>query len=375
MLHVELKSFPFHVERSDLPFDSPLDWETAALEVIRPSYNPYDKLDALVSEYLKVSDYHQYSARKATGRLGPEPESDLAMLVRLLVFARRTYAVTRALASQLPTFVDSIVEYGAGFAPGLLALRPNVSTYYTERFIEYEQPRIALFKQHKLPPPLKKEAQQPIGQPLHLFTYSFYEHANGDAVRGADQLIELLSQTPRSPCLIVEPGDSAHSHFLQEIRDVLFTKQIRAQAPCPHDRPTCSLHQKPKHWCHFRLPHQPGPLEERILAKAGRTPHRLIFSYLLLNAGVEAGPPKSTILAMYPEGRVKLRTVFCTSDGLRQARTLRRHRPAFEYMGGLRPGSNVSIESNMETNNDGIHVVDESQVVLNWAPWHLTSRS
>ncbi|MEL6187834.1 MAG: hypothetical protein AAFU79_24695, partial [Myxococcota bacterium] len=92
------------------------DYDAAVFETLGLAADDPPPLSQLVPLYLELSSRHHSRPNEATGgSLQTPAPSPLESLVRLLIFARRTFFAARALQGLLPDL--PVVEHGAGYAP------------------------------------------------------------------------------------------------------------------------------------------------------------------------------------------------------------------------------------------------------------------
>lgn len=319
-------------------------WEHAAIHAIRPPWIPQDQLAQLTKAYLQLSERHIHHADIPTGQVHSHPTADYEFLVRLLIFARRTFLVATRLRHLLPLDKLPLVEHGAGFAPALLALHNHQPTTAVELTTEYAslRDRLFAFAGHLGPIALTHYRPQPHKPAVHIYSYSLYEYAHGDPQAAANL---LTTHGLKSWYLIIEPGDQRHSHFIQRVRDLCVANNsaFSILAPCPAAATSCPMHTS-KDWCHFRVHHQSGPLEERILSRAGRTTSWISYSYLLLGPSqMPALTPKARVLSLHPEGKAKLRLQLCNGNTIDHAEVLKRDRLTYDMVSMLEPNALVQL--------------------------------
>ena len=318
----------------------------------------------LAQHYLEISGHHEDPA-SPTGRLRRErSDSSLHLAARGLIFARRTYLVARHLAPLLTALPEpsSITEVGAGFAPGLLALgSAEQRLFANELFPDYRAAWGHLFSAAGLPNPVASLEAAPHltgDRAWTLFTYSLYEIAAGRAETAAERIQSLLRNG--SSVVVLEPGDSTHAKFIEEIRDQLAASELHPVAPCPRTS-TCPAALSGRDWCHFTLRASLGPLATRALAVAKRRSQDLHFSALIYSPLHQMGPG-DRVLSVHPEGSQKMRANLCTPSGFRRLIALRRHRDAYERLARLAPFDHIEVSSDAVGKGDGLRISASVQV-------------
>lgn len=352
-------------------------WEVASLRSLNLSSKPHSNLAQLVQAYTKISDFHSISPHQPTGRTEPkQSESEASLVVRMLIFARRTFLITHALSSLLPKSPAWICEHGAGFAPALLALPNFGPQFFTELFSEYDLARSRMFSEMGLPSPKPLNSARSLQSGgLNIYPFSLFEFSRGSHEAAAD-ILEDKHQNDY--VLILEPGDQQHAAFIQGLRDTVLSRNcFRVAAPCFLKAP-CPM-TGTKDWCHFRLSHRPTPLEERILSSANRTVSRLVYSYLLLQPSredlrqlstdsyshKEPGLVQTRLLSVRPEGKSKVKLLTCGTNGLASYDVLKRHRGLYHQASSLVPGSEVLVP-NHRLQKKSLRIAESDKLSVSW---------
>lgn len=317
-------------------------------------------LDEFTATYLAISNLHIENPNGTTGALHHIPTTT-ELVLRSRIFARRTFAALRELPIP-PIGARRVIEHGAGLAPGLLSASNPEELVAIEAVRGYEATREVIFSTAQLPIP-RTQLPEADGTPeTHLFTYSLYEIARGDPCLALEHLRALSHRAQR--ILILEPGDHTHSKFLQSLRDAWTADTsvpLRISSPCPARTSKCPLPHRD--WCHFSYDYDPGEFARRILHRIGRRGHRLHVSYLDLELNPASSPPHTRTLAVFHEGRAKARATVCTEEGLHQLIALKRHRPAYERLLRLRPGTPLQLDIHTLTRKgDGLRIEDPSHL-------------
>lgn len=327
-------------------------------------------LNQLVPLYLELSERHLRRPEEATGstldRTAANTHEDL---VRLLVFARRTFFVIRSLQELLPD--TPVVEHGAAYAPALIASSPRDAFAAVEAFSHYAPLRQRLFGSLGLKPPIDTRIWRPdpdLPPTTHIFAHALFEMSAGSPERA----LRLLSTVvrPNDTCLLLEPGDARHAHFLMKLRDLwsLNRTEPPLRAPCP-PRATCALTPHASDWCHFRHSYVPHPLSARLLASARRDAHRISFSFLLMTSNQVDRPGAHRLLNLQLEAKTKVRADLCTSEGKRTLVALRRTRATYEKLLSATPATEIhaNLEA-LEARGDGLRLSVEEDFELGWRP-------
>ena len=354
------------MEPTPHPLDAPEAWERAALDAVAIAPPP---IEQLALAYRRLSAHH-HAHPNATGRIQPlVPDDAATQLIRLLVFARRTYVIVRYLAPLLPQ-AGALTEHGAGYAPALLALaQDDRQTAAIELFPGYEDVRAQLFAAAGLPaptprPPSSTSEPPADGDPaLQIYPFSLSEIARRDPHAGGALIARHLEVG--DAVLVLEAGDRHHARCLQAVRDHLAEHRHFPRHPCRPQGP-CPKSADPKDWCHFTLLHAPGDLERRLLTKADRDPDRVHFSFVLYGpsdpAPAPALPPAPELLTVLrPVERGKNRHVVetCGPRGLERWVALKRHRALFEATRDLPPVTVIGRPSRAEPKGDGYRLDPE----------------
>ena len=354
------------------------DFDRAVFKSLGIDQDDPPDLVALVQLYLELSGRHHDRPHEATGALlETSPLSALESLVRLIIFSRRSFFAVRTLETLLPNL--PVVEHGAGYAPALLALHPRPAHAAVEHFHHYRALRRSLFEALQINPPTGPTRWTPdeaTNPKLHVFAHALFEMADGQP----ETALKVVTQAirPQDTCLILEPGDQTHAHFLQALRDawVDTCPSHSIAAPCPPRR-ECSLKPNPRDWCHFRFPYEPHPLGERILASARREAHRINFSFLLLVPNAPSPDPSPhRLLGHRIQAKQKVLGDLCTSDGPQTVVALRRTRETYDKLLSIPPGAALTISlADLVLRGDGHRLREPKDLSVRWSPTPPTGTS
>lgn len=118
---------------------------------------------------------------------------------------------------------------------------------------------------------------------------------------------------PGGRIFVIEPGIKETSRVLQAVRDSL-RGEARILAPCTHAE-SCPLIPRTHDWCHMTWPLPMGPAAEALVASAGHTARRTVFSWLVLENADPLPADGRRVLQVHPSGKGKLVAELCGGTG------------------------------------------------------------
>lgn len=338
-------------------------WEQRSLAALGLHQIP--PASRLTQAFYALSSLHRETPTFTGSLPGPPALAKDLSLIRLLIYARRTYLIThrlRPLLERLAPF-QRIAELGAGYAPALLALANlPAQKLAVERVTEFSLPRQRLFELSGHPPPEEaRRSPSLLPRTLSIFAFSLFEFADGNPATAVQLIARSLDR--QSACLALEPGDSLHATFLQRTRDLLAAEGLHPIAPCSAVS-HCPFNSH-KGWCHFTHPITYGPLTQRLHQVARRRADHLHFSFLLYSAMEPrtTEPTAWTLLSHHREGRKKHRAVFCTNDGLQTLVALKRS-TAFEALASMLPATRIHSPHHLPPRGDGLRLSSKEDLQI-----------
>ena len=302
-------------------------------------------------EGASIAELRRASARltEAYRHAGPAVRPVASQAERLAYVAARlpsTFEATRAVLAELrrraPALrAESLLELGAGPAPGLWAARPTFPELSRATLVEID-PGMAEVGRRLL-------QAVPAGSGVER---TWFEHDVARArevgphdlvllayVLGElpaprrDRTIDAAWEVTAGGLVVIEPGTPAGAARVLRARERLIGRGARIAAPCPHGG-ACPL--AADDWCHFGVRVSRSRLQRRL--KAGRLAYEdEKYAYVALTRE-EADPCAGRVLRRPSAEPRRRRLRLCTAAGVREELVTRREGARYRAARKLRWG-------------------------------------
>lgn len=266
---------------------------------------------------------------------GPAVRPIVSHADRLAYLAARlpsTFEASRAVLAELrrraPTLrAESLLELGAGPAPGLWAARPAFPELTRATHVEID-PGMAelgrrllaagsagagvrrIWRKHDV-----GRAREAGAHDLVLLAYVLGELP----AAAGDRAIDAAWDVTAGALVVIEPGTPAGAARALRVRERLIGRGARVAAPCPHDG-ACPL--SADDWCHFGVRVSRSSLQRRL--KDGRLSYEdEKYAYVALTRA-EPDPCAGRVLRRPSAGPRRRRLRLCTVAGVREELVTRR---------------------------------------------------
>ncbi|MCY4027973.1 MAG: methyltransferase type 11 [Acidobacteria bacterium] len=243
-----------------------------------------------------------------------------------------TFEASRAVLAELrrraPALrVQSLLELGAGPAPGLWAARPTFPELTRATHVEIDSGMAELgrrllaagaagagvrrtWREHDV-----GRAREAGSHDLVLLAYVLGEMP----AAAGDRAIDAAWDVTAGALVVIEPGTPAGAARALRVRERLIGRGARVAAPCPHGG-ACPL--AADDWCHFGVRVSRSRLQRRL--KEGRLAYEdEKYAYVALTRG-EPDPCTGRVLRRPSAGPRRRRLRLCTVAGVREELVTRR---------------------------------------------------
>ena len=302
-------------------------------------------------EGIPVAELRRASARLTEAYRHAEPgvRPVASRTERLAYVAARlpsTFEANRAVLAELrcraPTLrAESLLELGAGPAPGLWAARPTFPELRRTTHVEIDPGMTELGRRLLAACPAGEDvrqiwcerdvtrAREAGSHDLVLLAYVLGEMP----AAARDRAIDAAWDVTAGALVLIEPGTPAGAARVLRARERLIGRGARVAAPCPHGG-ACPL--AADDWCHFAVRVSRSSLQRRL--KEGRLAYEdEKYAYVALTRA-EPDPCAGRVLRRPSAEPRRRRLRLCTVAGVREEVVTRRERARYRAARKIRWG-------------------------------------